>query len=181
MAALAIVVPAFFGFRSAVSKRQRELRGQLREVLRDVSKACSDYEISAWRPTASRVLLEAAEKLKIIEDEGIRSPSRRQIQELHLSLYDLGTSQSARERLNSHLPSIMGPEQMEASMKAYRERAEANRIYIKRLAECYRKATARMDNGGVFTYWHYRLIPPLIIRNGRPENRSRRLPGASEE
>lgn len=164
MAALAIAVPAFLGIRSAVSKRQRELRGQLREVLRDVSKACSDYEISDWRPAASRVLLEAVDKLKIIEDEGIRSPSRRQIRELHLSLYDLGTSQSTRERLNSFLPPVMPPDQMAASIKAYTERAESNRIYIERLAECYRKATAKMDNGNVFTYWHYRLLPPFIVR-----------------
>ncbi|MFD6198382.1 hypothetical protein ACFWE3_16945 [Mycobacteriaceae bacterium NPDC060252] len=164
MAALAIAVPALLSFRSAVSKRQRELRKQLREVLRDVSKACHDYQISDWRPGASTVLMEAVDRLKVIEDEGIRSPSARQIRELHLSIYDLGTSQASRERLNSYLPPLMSPDQMAASMKAYTKGTESNRVYIERLAECYRKATARMDNGNILTYWHYRILPPFIVR-----------------
>ncbi|SHX33201.1 Uncharacterised protein [Mycobacteroides abscessus subsp. bolletii] len=164
MAALAIAVPALLSIRSAVSKRQRELRGQLRAVLRDVSKACKNYEIKDWRQAASRAMLEAVEKLKIIEDEGIRSPSPRQIKELHLALYDLGTTQESRARFEAMRPAVLGPEQMADSMKAVAHRTEVNRRYVERLAECYRKATARMDNGNILTYWRYRLLPPFIVR-----------------
>ena len=42
-----------YNWRKALSERQRELRGQLREVLREVSQACDDCDFADRRESAS--------------------------------------------------------------------------------------------------------------------------------
>lgn len=166
--------------RSAVSKRQRELRGQLREVLRKVSDACYWYPIEQERRTACRVLREASEALKVIEDEGIRSPNRHQIKELHQNLYDLATREEAFTRAEPMFAMAMSPEER-ANLRPNFNRGTENLLrYVSRLAAHYRKVTSKMDNGNIFTYWHYRLLPPYIIK-GREPRRRRPHNYASEE
>jgi hypothetical protein len=184
-AAIALVA-VLTSWRSAVSKRQRDLRGQLREVLREVSDACDDYAIADWRPRSSQRLAEAAKRLKIIEDEGILSPNRRQIRELQLWVWDLSTRDEATRTLPASLQYVMSPDELEASMQGHRAGTEAVVRYVSRLSAKYRHVTGKMDNGWLPTYWHYRLIPPFIIReNPQDPNgyRRRRRPGeaASEE
>jgi hypothetical protein len=164
MAAIAIAVPVLMSARSGVSKRQRELRGQLREVLRDVSKACDQYVIADWRRSASAVLRDASEKLKVIHDEGILSPSPRQVHELQQSLWDLATRDEANEKITAYLRGGMSPEQRAQSLRGFADSTETLLRYVTRLAAKYGAVTRKMDNGNILTYWRYRLLPPFIVR-----------------
>jgi hypothetical protein len=179
------VVVGWITIRAAINQRQRELRGQLREVLRDVSRACDDYRIADWRPRASAALLKACERVRVIEDEGIRSPKAAQIRELHQDLYDLGTREQAAESLRRYMYPGMSAEQASESKQNFNKGTEDLVRYLTRLADHYRKVTRKMDNGNVFTYWHYRLLPPFIIRGREPRIKRRGPrrwpPVASEE
>ena len=161
---LVAAVALLISIRSAVSKRQRELRGRLREVLRRVSDACHDYPIEQRRRTACRVLLEASEELKVIEDEGIKSPTPRQIKELHLSMYDLATREEAFTNAEPMFAMAMSAEERGQLRPNFERSTTILLRYVTRLAACYRKATRKMDNANIFTYWHYRLLPPFIVR-----------------
>jgi hypothetical protein len=170
-AAIALIA-VLLSWRSAVSKRQRDLRAQLREVLREVSEACDDYRISDWRPRASQRLADAAKALKVIEDERIASPNPRQIRELQIWVEDLSTREEGLRILPSRLQYVMPADQAAASIQGFEAGTKAVVRYVSRLSAKYRHVTAKMDNGNLLTYWHYRLIPPFIIRENPQQPRS---------
>jgi hypothetical protein len=151
--------------RQAVSRRQRELRGQFREVCRTISEACDDYAYNDRRVDASVRLREAAERIKVIHDEGMLSPSPRQID--HFQKYVeafAGQARAGENFVQTVGPMVKSREELER-LKAGQERNAAMMLdYVERMAAKYREVTRKMDNGHIETYLHYRLLPPFIVR-----------------
>jgi hypothetical protein len=137
-----------FTTRQAISNRQRELRGRLREVLRPVSEACDEYR---WRRIAARdALYDATVKLKVIVDEGILSPSPRRIRNLQQWILDLGNAAA-----------FLDEEELKAPLDDKTEKLLSD---VASLSNKYRHATIKMDNGHIETYLHYRIIGPFVRR-----------------
>lgn len=153
-----------YNWRQAVSKRQRELRGQLREVLRDVSQACDDYDFADQRQSASVRLREASERLKLIHDEGILSPSPWQMAGLQRWVEQLSGQAHAAANFASLLGMTRPPDQAAQLRQGLDHQTKKMQRYVAALAAEYRRATAKMDNGHVETYLRYRIIGPFIRR-----------------
>jgi hypothetical protein len=165
MAAIAIAVPVLFAARSAVNKRQRELRGRLRVVLHRVIEACDNYPIEDYRRTACRELREASEELKVIRHDGILSPKRRQLYELQWSIYDLATREEAWLSAGPMLAQATPPEERDQMQPNFEKSTDILLRYVERLSANFRRAINRMDNGNILTYWRYRLWGSFIVRN----------------
>lgn len=158
------VIVGWFTIRTAISKRQRELRGRLREVLREVSNACDDYPVEDSRRTACRAFLKASNSLEVIRDEGILSPKSRYIHYLQITLYDLGTREDAFRSAANSFAMMMSAEEHAQLRPNFDRTTDEMLTYASRVAIKFRNITRRMDNGNIFTYWHYRLLPPFISR-----------------
>lgn len=150
--------------RKAVSDRQRKLRGQLREVLRSISEACDDYAYADRRIAASARLREAAERLKVIHDEGILSPNQLQIHNLERYVYGLATQVQASANFVAVVGSMVAAEERERLKENQEHNTKMLLRYVSRLSAKYRHVTTKMDNGHIATYLHYRLLPPFIVR-----------------
>jgi hypothetical protein len=148
----------------AVSRRQRELRGQLREVLRVVSEACDDYDYADRRVSASLRLRDAAEKIKVIHDEGILSPSPPQIDHFQKYVEALAGQAQASTHFVQTVGSMVGPEERERLRAGQERNTEMMLRYVARMSDKYRHVTRKMDNGHIETYLHYRLLAPFIVR-----------------
>ncbi|MFT9523846.1 hypothetical protein ACM0AU_04995 [Mycobacteroides abscessus subsp. abscessus] len=161
----------WYTIRGAINSRQRELRSNLRAVLRDVSSAVYEYPIESHRRTAERTLVEASKKLEVIRDEGILSPKPRYIYYLQITLYDLGTREENFRRAETAFAQAMPADQWAELRPNFDRKTEEMVTYVSRVSRKFREITHRMDNGNVFTFWHYRLLPPYISR--KPERRRR--------
>jgi hypothetical protein len=153
-----------YNWRQAVSKRQRELRGQLREVLRDVSQACDDYDFADRRESASVRLREASDRLKVIHDEGILSPSPWQMAGLQRWVEAFSGQTHAAANFASMIGTMVPPDEAAHLREGLDYQTERMQRYVAALAAKYRRATAKMDNGHVETYLRYRIIGPFIRR-----------------
>ncbi len=164
---IALVV-GWFTIRGAISTRQRELRGRLREVLRDVSKACDDYPTEDFRRTACHTFSETASKLAVIRDEGILSPKPRYLYYLQFTLYDLSTREEAFRSAETSFAMVMSAGDRAELRPNFNRKTDEMLTYVSRVATKFREITRRMDNGNIFTYWHYRLLPPCISKKPAP-------------
>ncbi len=153
-----------YNWRQAVSRRQRELRGQLREVLRDVSQACDDYDFADRRQSASIALREASERLKVIHDEGILSPSPLQMARFQGWVEAFSGQAHAAANFTGIVGMVQGAEEAAKLRAGLDYQTERMQKYVATLAARYRKATVKMDNGHVETYVHYRIIGPFVRR-----------------
>ncbi len=153
-----------YNWRQAVGKRQRELRGQLREVLREVSQACDDYDFADQRQAASIALREASERLKVIHDEGILSPSPWQMAGLQRWVEAFSGQADAAANFEGVVGMAPGPDEAARLREGLDYQTERMQRYVAALAARYRRATAKMDNGHVETYLRYRIIGPFVRR-----------------
>jgi hypothetical protein len=131
----------WYGKNEAVRARQRELRKQFRQVLRELLDAC------ALRPGYSekpKIFDVAYEQLLELRDEGLKSPSNRHLD----NVMSISLEMSERWSSVSSLVKAGGADKNLLPLSPFRETL---RNYV--------EASTKIDNGSFFTYLRYRRPP----------------------
>jgi hypothetical protein len=156
IAGLGLALIAFlWTVRTWVTGRQRELRKQLRDVLRVAIRAAEDLRDGRRKKAAAQSLQNCVEKLRALQEEEIISPNPRRLAEL-AGLY--------------HTVSLMTDWSSGKHTFSFGNGYSRLIYQTAAFSDLYIRATTKMDNFGYITYLRYRRAPnperpPMAFRD----------------
>jgi hypothetical protein len=145
--------------KEAVRTRQRALRGELRDVLREIDDACTEYYNGEIEFLMTSFLREGSTRVQRLRDEGLLSPGDTHLQDLQGELQGLEDRWQGPTALPQHGMSI---EERQQLFETNRDEMDWNVERLHRLVGTYLRATAKMDNGSLLAYLRYKR--PWISR-----------------
>jgi hypothetical protein len=101
--------------KEAVRTRQRGLRGQLREILREIDHRCNEYENGQTQYLNNTFAHEASNKLQVLSDEGLLSPGDTHLEQLQTLLREIGGRTIVPDQLPRH---VLPPDEYQRLVQA---------------------------------------------------------------
>lgn len=139
--------------REAVRTRQRTLRGELRDILREIADACTEYEYGQKEFLHTELLRDAHRRLQRLRDEGLLSPGDTHLEQLQTLLDEI----KGRRDVPAELPPLPKDER-ERLLKVNQDRMDNAVARVHARARTYVAATTKMDNGSYLAYLRWRRL-----------------------
>jgi hypothetical protein len=147
--------------KEAVRTRQRTLRGDLRDILREIAEACTEYEYGQPQYLNPELLSDSARKLQRLRalrlqrlrDEGLLSPGDTHLEQLQTLLREI----ERRWHVPTQLPPVPAAERQRL-LQVNQDRMDSAVARVHARARTYMTATTKMDNGSYLAYLRWKRL-----------------------